>query len=77
MNNMKYKLLLYSYDKYKLGRYHTFFPRKKGKFPLRYKLQEFLPWEIFMQGTSLLLTHSVIIDISVMAKSIRYDSSSD
>ena len=74
---MKYKLLLYSYDKYKLGRCRTFFPRKKGKFPLRYKLQEFLPWEIFMQGTNLLLTHSVIIDISVMAKSIRYDSSGD
>ena len=30
-----------------------------------------------MQGTNLLLTHSVIIDISVMAKSIRYDSSGD
>ena len=74
---MKYKLLLYSYDKYKLGRCCTFFPKKKGKFPFWYKLQEFLQWGIFLQATNLLLTHSVIIDISVMAKSIRYDSSSD
>ena len=74
---MKYKLLLYSYDKYKLGRCCTFFPRKKVRFPLKYKLQEFLQWEIFLQATNFLLTYLVIIDISVMAKSIRYDSSGD
>ena len=30
-----------------------------------------------MQGTSLLLTHSVIIDMLVLAKSIWYDSYGD